>query len=142
MIKTNLNPIMTDLTSEEKDRMMPYLIKYLKKLTELKPQTEKQIVSGMEYLRIRDGRWKSKMSGARLRKMINWLRGNEIIGIIGDSSGYWTTEDYDTLMEQADRGEQRMQSMMFQIQGTRNYAKRIQMEKREGKTDVFGIKWD
>jgi hypothetical protein len=133
-----LNPIMKPLTKEEKDYILPELVKFLKKQN--KPLKSNEIVKSMEQVRIESAcLWKSKMSGVRLRKLMNWIRGNEILGVVGDDDGYFATDDIDELEKQAERMESRIESQMFQLRGTKAYIKKL---KENDKRDPLGFTWD
>jgi hypothetical protein len=133
-----LNPIMKPLTKEEKEYILPELVKFLKK--QKSSLKTREIVKRMEEIRLDSGcLWKSKMCGVRLRKMMNWIRGNQILGVVGDDDGYLATDDIDELEKQAERMESRIESQMFQLKGTREYIKRL---KANSKRDDLGFVWD
>jgi hypothetical protein len=137
-IDNPLNKSMESLSYEEMTYMIPALVKFL--IEQQYPLTCNQICKKMDEIRIEKGMiWKSKMNGPRLRKMINWIRSNEVLGIVGDDKGYLETEDEDLLVEQAERQEQRIESQLRQLQGTRNVIARIRAQKNK---DPFGIKWN
>ena len=132
-----LNEFMTPMTREERDYILPTLVKLLE--SEKYPLTSAQICKKIDDIRVEKGMlWKSKMNGARLRKMINFIRSQMTLGIVGDDKGYLATDDLDLLDEQIARQKQRIESQMMQLQGTINY--RSMVAGKIGRDDL-GFDW-
>ena len=134
-----LNSFMSDpLTKEESTYIIPQLVKVLKASD--KHQTSTQLCKVLDDKRAENGMlWRTKMNGPRLRKMMNWIRKEEVLGVVGDSEGYLATDDLDLLAEQVERMVQRISSEIQQLVGTINYRNMIAAKVGQ---DPFGIEWD
>lgn len=77
------------LTSTEK-RMIPHITKYL-----LDKKGEKKAITGYQISQYLNDSWAAeKFSGARIRKLINYIRMNNIIKcLVATSSGYYIESD-------------------------------------------------
>jgi hypothetical protein len=86
----------TSPLSEDELRILPYIVAGLERRTSNNPVTSKEIVDSMnrnlaKYQYNVDKRF--RMTGARLRKMINYLRVKSVLCVIATSEGYFTTDD-------------------------------------------------
>lgn len=80
--------------SEDELRVLPFIVAGLERRTSSNPVTSKEIVEAinrnLEKYQV-DKRF--KMNGARLRKMVNYLRVKSVLCVIATSEGYFTTDD-------------------------------------------------
>ena len=137
-IDFELNEYMTPLTKEEKSYILPNLIKLLKNSS--MPMTSGEICKKIDDLRHENGMlWKSKMNPARVRKLVNHIRTNELLGIVGDVNGYLATDDETLLREQILRQEQRINAELAQLNGTKNYLNKLLSD---DSIDELGFKWE
>lgn len=137
-IDWELNEYMEPLTKEENNYILPVLIKILK--SEKYPITSGELCKRIDDARIDNAMlWKSKTKPPRIRKMMNWIRSNEILGVAGSVDGYLATDDTTILQEQIMRMEQRINAELNQLNGTKNYLRKLQMDESR---DPLGIEWD
>jgi hypothetical protein len=86
------------LTTEEKDIVLPTLLKALKKGTEDKPLVSDRIVKWFNENKQQIG-MKSAFTASRLRKLTNYCRTNGIAPIIANSKGYYISNKKKDLVE-------------------------------------------
>jgi hypothetical protein len=146
MNTNKLNPRFHQLTSDERNLIAPALINLLK--AQKKPLPTYSILEKLEEVRKAcpmriNGKkvpfWDSKVNPVRLRKLINWIRGNQMLGIIGNDEGYFATDNFELLELQIQRMESRISSQMFQLEGTREYLKNLKAE-ADAAADIWGGK--
>tara|TARA_R110000772_G_scaffold36091_4_gene86597 strand:+ start:3474 stop:3839 length:366 start_codon:yes stop_codon:yes gene_type:complete len=91
-----------DHTNELNDReleILPLVIHSFRKYEKDNPIKSEDIVKKMNiYLFERD--FKIKMTGARLRKMVNYIRSNSLIPLIATSKGYFTSNNKKDIQDQ------------------------------------------
>ena len=108
---TNFEEITYELTDLEKT-LIPLLIAGFSNRTKDNPIKEPQIVSKMkEY----------KLTSARLRKCINFIRANGLLPIIGTSKGYYVSYDSEEIKKQIASLNQRANSIIRCAQGLQKY---------------------
>jgi hypothetical protein len=121
-----LNPRFHRLTVEEKNLMVPTLIKLFKEQKE--PIKSHELLKKFEETRIKNHLWPNKVEPNRLRKLINWIRANQLLGIVADEKGYLATDNKQLLTEQIKRTEKRIASQLLQLKGTKAYLEKIKYE--------------
>lgn len=109
------------------------------KTSPLKPIYANDIVVGMNQLRIRDGRFKSPFSEARLRRLVNHIRTWGILPLIADKRGYYVSDDINDIEAQIKSLEERIAGMESAKRGMMNYRSQL-LHTKEG-ADPFGIDW-
>jgi hypothetical protein len=87
---TNFEQITSELSESEMMLIKP-LILGLKTKTKENPIKAPDIIKSMNEFADKKGL--VKMTGARLRKCINYIRSNSLLAVIGTSQGYYVSQD-------------------------------------------------
>lgn len=98
-MKTNRKPQLRTLTTDEK-LLLPYLEKALLRTNKTKPKFNDELADDLNRVveRIKEtGIDMPKINGARLRKMINYMRCNSQLPIISTSKGYYVSYDVEEI---------------------------------------------
>jgi two-component SAPR family response regulator len=120
MIET-FEDITTPLTEDEL-RVLPYLVAGLERRTSSNPITSKDIVDALNRNLDKYGvSGKFKVTGARLRKMINYLRVKSVLCVIATSEGYFTTDDRDTIEKNVRSLEERAGAISAAAEGLKKF---------------------
>jgi hypothetical protein len=90
----NFEELTYELTDVEK-KMLPLLISGFKNYTIENPIKEPDIVS-----RFNDRNTGLKLSGVRLRKIVNYIRSNGLLPLIATSKGYYVSYDKSIISSQ------------------------------------------
>jgi hypothetical protein len=125
------------LTDEQLNVILPILIKVLNKTSPIKTITADKIVTGMNKIRIEDGRFKSVFTEILLRKLANYIRTNGILPLIADHKGYYLSDDIRDIDAQIQSLQDRIAGMNNAIHGLKNYKSQL-LFKAES-IDPFGI---
>ena len=128
------------LNQEEINNVLPILVKALLKTSPLKPLKAPQIVKGMNYLRVRDGKFKQVFTETLLRRMANHIRANQILPLIADNNGYYVSYDLRDIQAEIDSLEDRIGGILHAITGLK--AIKQQIINDQINADPFGIKED
>jgi hypothetical protein len=91
---TNFEEITQELTDSEK-KILPLIISGFKNYTEKNPIKEVDIVK-----RFNERNPQMKLTGVRLRKLVNCIRSNGLLPLIATSSGYYVSYDKDIIASQ------------------------------------------
>jgi hypothetical protein len=102
---TNFQEITKELTDIE-SQILPSIIKSFQKYTIENPIKEPAIVA-----RFNESGMGVKLSGVRLRKIVNHIRCNKILPIIATSKGYFVSYDKDVIESQVESLRQRANSI-------------------------------
>ena len=95
---TNFEDFTNELNERELE-ILPLVVHSFRKYDKDNPIKSQDIVRKMNiYLEERN--YKIKMTGARLRKMVNFIRSNSIIPLIATSKGYFTSKNKQTIESQ------------------------------------------
>ena len=95
---TNFEDFTNELNDKELE-ILPLVIHSFRKYDKDSPIKSAEIVKKMNiYLQERD--YKIKMTGARLRKMVNFIRSNSLLPLIATSKGYFTSKNKETVEKQ------------------------------------------
>ena len=117
------------LNHEEEKYILPNLIKYLSKLDmKSKAQTNQQIIVGMENIRVNEFAcmYKNPMKTAeKLRKMLNYIRVNELLGIAGTVKGYWVPKYKEDLQEYNKEFRERIESQVAAWKGNNKVSEKL-----------------
>lgn len=120
---TNLEEITEELTKEEIQLLKP-LIKGFSTHGVNNPIKTKEIILGMNHYTEMKG-LKIKMTGARLRKMVNFIRVNGLLPVIGTSRGYYVSYNKAELAMAIDSLEERARSISNAAIGLRKIRDKV-----------------
>lgn len=110
---TNFEEITSELTARELE-LLPIIIQGLSTKTKSNPIKEPEIVSKM-----RNSGY--KLSGERLRKIINHIRCHGLLPVIGTSKGYYVSYDKDEIFKQIKSLNQRANSIINSAKGLNKF---------------------
>jgi hypothetical protein len=121
-------PLLPELTTEERNIMLPTLVRALKLRT-----SDARHIKGpklIEWFRANKDQigYKASFNNARLMKLINHIRVNGILPLCSTNDGYWITRDPDAIREMIQSFENRVASQQAAIQGLKNQLNEIEME--------------
>ena len=126
------------ITTEEKDVILPLLLKALKKGTEEQPLVSDRIVKWFNDNKQQIG-MTTNFTAARLRKLTNYCRTNGISPIIANNRGYYISNKKKDLVELKLSLMSRIESMQAAVKGIEQMMNELQLEEVE--IDVFGFEW-
>lgn len=110
----------TEELNEEEIKLIPILINGFKKHSEKNPIKSDKIVLAMnEHLKTTN--FKLKMTDARLRKCVNYIRSNAFLPIIATSNGYYTSFDKVVIEQQMESLRQRANSILNCVVGLEKF---------------------
>jgi carbamoylphosphate synthase small subunit len=115
---TNFEEFTCELTEDELKLIKP-LISGLKSKNKESPIKADAIVLAMNNFAKEKGL--PKISDARLRKLVNYIRSNGILPIIATSKGYYVSYDPKEIQEQVDSLKQRANSILNSANGLSNW---------------------
>jgi hypothetical protein len=119
MSVTNFEEFTHELTSEEME-ILPIVVHGFRNYKKTNPIKSELIVIRLnEYLLVRG--YKIKMTGVRLRKIVNYIRTNGIIPLIATSNGYFTSDCKETIQEQIKSLQERANSIERCAAGLRKF---------------------
>ncbi len=127
------------LTTEEKDIVLPVLLKALKKGTEEQPLVSDKIVKWFNNNKDRIG-MKSSFTSTRLRKLTNYCRTNAIAPIIANSKGYYISNKKKDLVELKMSLISRIESLQAVVKGIDDMMTELNLVETE--VDVLGFEWE
>ena len=127
------------LTNEEKDIVLPVLLKALKKGTEEQPLVSDKIVKWFNNNKDRIG-MKSSFTSTRLRKLTNYCRTNAIAPIIANSKGYYISNKKKDLVELKMSLISRIESLQAVVKGIDDMMTELNLVETE--VDVLGFEWE
>jgi hypothetical protein len=117
MIK-NFEQITKEMTQDEK-KLVPIIINGLSTKTKNNPIKGADIVSAINENKDRYGI--KLFSEPRLRKIINFIRSEGILPVMGTSNGYYCTQDRDELESQIESLTQRAEAIMSSANGLKKF---------------------
>lgn len=136
MKKNQTNPFMKPLTADEENYLVKEVINILDNSYDW--QTSSDIIEKLEEKRLESGfLWKTKGTDDRIRKIINWIRGNGIRPVIATSNGYKISDNPADILEQIQSMRNRIESMEWAIKGLQSILSDLNKS-----DDPFGIDWD
>jgi hypothetical protein len=113
-----------DLTNDELE-LVPLVINGFKKYTKDNPIKSKQVISSFNDFLINNPKYEiKKISDVRLRKLINYIRTNGMLPIIGSSNGYYVSYDPDVIQEQITSLQERANSILRCANGISKFLKK------------------
>jgi len=127
------------LTTEEKDIVLPVLLKALKRGTEEQPLVSDKIVKWFNNNKDRIG-MKSSFTSTRLRKLTNYCRTNAIAPIIANSKGYYISNKKKDLVELKMSLISRIESLQAVVKGIDDMMTELNLVETE--VDCLGFTWE
>lgn len=115
---TNFEEITCELTADEK-RLVPVIIRGLNLKSKANPIKGNDIVNAINANKERYGI--KKFSEPRLRKIINFIRTEGILPVIGTSNGYYISYDAEELNAQIESLTQRADAIMSSANGLKKW---------------------
>jgi hypothetical protein len=115
----NFEEITQELSEQEK-QLLHILIAGFKKRTINNPIKEPELCKNLNsYLHHRE--IDVAITGARLRKLVNYIRVNKLLPLIATSNGYFVSYDSEVIQRQIKSLEQRARSIKNCADGLRNF---------------------
>jgi hypothetical protein len=114
----NFEEITKELTEDEK-KLVPIIIKGLNTKTKENPIKGADIVNAINENKDRYGI--KLFSEPRLRKIINFIRSEGILPVMGTSNGYYCTKDRAELQSQIESLIQRAEAIMTSANGLKKF---------------------
>lgn len=127
------------LTTEEKDIVLPVLLKALRKGTEEQPLVSDRIVKWFNENKVQIG-MKSAFTASRLRKLTNYCRTNGIVPIIANSKGYYISNKKKDLVELKMSIISRIESLQAVVKGIDDMMNELNLVEVE--VDCLGFTWE
>jgi hypothetical protein len=116
---TNFEDFTGELSDDELN-ILPAVIHSFRRYKKDNPIKAPEIIEGINiYLKKRG--YKFKMSGPRLRKMVNFIRSNSLLPLIATSKGYFTDSCKLTIQEQIKSLEERSRSIQKCADGLKSF---------------------
>lgn len=113
-----------DLTPEELE-LIPLVINGFKKYTKENPIKSDAVINSFNDFLSKNPKYKiRKISGVRLRKLINHIRTNGLQPIIGSSKGYYVSFEADIIQEQIESLQERANSILGCAKGLSKFLKK------------------
>lgn len=136
----NRKPQLKELNDEEKDLLLPVLIKFLEtKTNDLVHYTGDEIVEAFNERKERI-KFKGTFNKQRLMKLTNYIRANQLTMLMSDHSGYWVTKDEAVILEVIASLLHRIESQKAAVDGLKRLLSEIRLEKQKDFVeDPFGI---
>ncbi len=116
---TNFEVITCELSETEKMLLTP-LIAGLKRRTKKEPITTNEIVYCMNLYLV-EKKADFKLTGARLRKIVNYIRVNHLLPLMATSEGYYTAESLDEIKGQIKSLEERASAIQKAADGLKKF---------------------
>lgn len=127
------------LTTEEKDIVLPVLLKALKKGSEEQPLVSDRIVKWFNENKEQIG-MKSSFTSTRLRKLTNYCRTFAIAPIIANSKGYYISDKKKDLIELKLSLVSRIESLQAVVKGIDDMMTELNLVETE--VDCLGFTWE
>ena len=116
---TNFEEYTHELTDQEME-ILQLVIHGFRAYKKNNPIKSELIVTRMNQYLQNNG-YKIKMTGVRLRKMVNYIRSNSLIPLIANSHGYFTSDCKQTILEQITSLQERANSIERCAQGLKKF---------------------
>lgn len=114
----NFEQITKEMTEDEK-KLVPVIIKGLSTKTKENPIKGAEIVSAINSQKDKYGI--KLFSEPRLRKIVNFIRTESILPLMGTSNGYYVTNDRTELESQIESLTQRSEAIMSSANGLKKF---------------------
>jgi len=113
-----------DLTPDEL-QLVPLVINGFKKYTKDNPIKSDAVINSFNDFLNKNPKYKiRKITGVRLRKLINYIRTNGLQPIIGSSKGYYVSFEANDIREQINSLEERANSILGCSNGLSKFLKK------------------
>lgn len=116
---TNFEEITQELTDQEM-QLIPIVTKGFKNHSATNPIKEPDICESVNTYLEKNG-YKIRMTGARLRKFVNYIRSNQLLPLIATSNGYFVSFEKEVIERQVKSLEQRCRSMQTSADGLKKF---------------------
>lgn len=116
---TNFLEITAPLTPEER-KLIPLIIQGMEKYTKKNPIKEPQIIKSLNE-RLSSLGLSKKVTGARLRKLVNFIRRHGLAPIISTSRGYYTSWDKQEILNQINSLNDRAEGILVAANGLKSF---------------------
>ena len=128
MKKKERKPLLTELTIEEKDVILPVLIKLFRQRTnDLVHLTSDRIVDWFAYKKDAIG-YKKNFTKQRFMKLTNYIRVNGLLPLISTNDGYFITRDKEIIRDMIASFRARIASQEAAVAGLEYQLKELEME--------------
>lgn len=115
----NFEEITQTLTPEER-KLIPLIIQGMEKYTKKNPIKEPQIIKSLNE-RLSSLGLSKKVTGARLRKLVNFIRRHGLAPIISTSRGYYTSWDKQEILNQINSLNDRAEGILVAANGLKSF---------------------
>lgn len=127
-MKKQRKPLLAELTIEEKDVILPVLIKLFRtKTNDMVHLTSDRIVDWFVYKKDVIG-YKKNFTKQRFMKLTNYIRVNGMLPLISTNDGYFITREIDTIRDMIESFRARIASQEAAVKGLEYQLKEIEME--------------
>jgi len=120
---TNFEHHTTPLTVDEK-KLVVIIMEGLRRRTSKTPILARDIIAGVN-VRLPEYGIKNKLTGARLRKIVNHIRSNGLLPLMAGSDGYYVSHDATEIARQIKSLRDRAHAIEHAAQGLETYLKRL-----------------
>lgn len=134
-------PLLKELSQEERDILLPMLLKVLKKKTNDRDHlTCDRLCDWFNYKKTDIG-FKQAFTKQRLMKLTNYIRTQGLAPLISTNDGYYVTSDRKVIAEMIVSFKQRVESQLAAIRGLEDMLKELEADKKLDAIveDPFGI---
>lgn len=115
----NFEEITAPLTPEER-KLIALIIQGMEKYTKKNPIKEPQIIKSINE-RLSSLGLSKKVTGARLRKLVNFIRRHGLAPIISTSRGYYTSWDKQEILNQINSLNDRAEGILVAANGLKSF---------------------
>jgi hypothetical protein len=123
---SNFEALTHELSDEEK-RLLPILIAGFKRHGYNEPIKSDDVIS-LINAKLRALNLTQRVTGVRLRKMVNFIRANGIIPLIATSNGYYTSYNPDEIEKQIQSLKDRAAAMLIAAKGLERFLNNMSNE--------------
>jgi hypothetical protein len=134
------NPQIKPLTDEERNIVLPVLVKYLQKRTnDMIHITADQIINDFNNNKEKIG-MKNNFNNPRLMKLTAYIRYTKVVPLISGSTGYYISQDPYIIMGCVESLRQRAEAIMAAADGMLEMANNIKLLQNDN--DPFGFDFE
>lgn len=136
-----VKPLLKPLTDEERNLLLPLLIRlFREKTNDKKHLTGKAIIDKFNEKKDVIG-FKSAFNNARFMKLTNYIRAQKLLGLMSCGTGYYMTNNPDELDECAESLENRVEAILAAAKGMRDLASEIRHDMSMKEVCPLGFTW-
>lgn len=141
MKNKKVKPLLKPLTDEERNLLLPLLLKlFREKTTSTKHLTAKIIIDKFNEKKDVIG-FKCAFNNARFMKLTNYIRAQKLIGLVSCGTGYYVSSNPDELEECATSLENRVEAILAAAKGMRDMASEIRHDMSMKEICPLGFEW-